>query len=433
MGVLLVLNKSYAQDPRAQREVRALVEAGYRIDVFCFADSAFPSPELSGVIFHIFPMARGRSTLLRYVWEYAAYAIWASALAIALRVRRRYHLMQVFLAPEALFLVCLLPKLTGVRVVADWMDLGSELYASKFSGPLTFFMLWVNRRMESVIVCLSDLIIFPNEGFREALLSRKAVVSRYCIVLNAADSSAFNPVAFQNARVAGTTQCRVLFSGTLSRRSGVNTLLKAFFLASRSVPGLTLTILGEAVEPMDSDLLNRVVFNPQIQVVGRVAHARVREFIEAADIGVIPLSNTPFTRVNLPTRIFEFGAARKPVICSELPGVRQYFSASELAFCPPDHATALAGAICELAWDHGRRKSLGESLHLRCQQLSWESAKHCYLRSLQGVLVCEFTNAPSSRTGKPGDGMQFRRRMQSAPGVGLIRRVGRALKRFYPG
>ena len=385
MGVLLVLNKSYVQDPRAQREVSALVEAGYRTEVFCFADSAFPSPELPGVIFHVFPVTRCRSTLLRYACEYAAYAIWVSLLAIALRVRRRYHLMQVFLAPEALFLVCILPKLTGVRVVTDWMDLGSELYASKFTGPLTFFVLWLNRRLESIIVRLSDLIIFPNEGFREALLSRKLVVSRYCIVLNAADNRAFDPIAFHCAHAAETTRCRVLFSGTLSRRNGVSTLLRAFSLASVSVPDLTLTILGEAVEPFASNLLSQLVFDPRIQIVGRVAHERVREYIDAADIGVIPTSNTPLTRVNLPTRIFEFGAARKPVICSELPGVQQYFSSSELAFCPPDDAMALAGAICELARDRERRRSLGESLHARCQQLSWESAKHCYLQSLQEV------------------------------------------------
>ena len=73
MNVLLIVNKSYAEDPRAQRAVTALSAHGHQVDVIAFRDRRYPVPDLPGVRFLPVPIARSRRNRLAYLLEFAFY------------------------------------------------------------------------------------------------------------------------------------------------------------------------------------------------------------------------------------------------------------------------------------------------------------------------------------------------------------------------
>jgi glycosyltransferase involved in cell wall biosynthesis len=382
MRILMVLNKSYHEDPRAQREVSALSQAGHFVKVLCFSDPSLCPPRIQNVVFLQCPIRRRRSCRLRYVLEYMTYLLWSSVVSLWQLATRGYDVLQVFLFPEPLVLVGLIPKLAGVRVLSDWMDLGYELYDTKYPGsgydPLRFLI----RISERVVVGISDSIIFPNRAFLDALSSRGVVFPRYRFVMNGADLEVF---PFQHPPTRKAKATRLLFTGTLSERNGVYILLEAFAEVERTVSDCILTALGDPIDLSTTNLCKTACRHARVHFTGRVPLSEVAVYLRAADIGLIPTSETPFTRCNVPTRLFEFGAVGLPVICADLPGIRQYFDERHVLFHKPDDSAELARLIIKLIGDYELRQSLVQSLQARCMELAWTRSREMYLGLLESL------------------------------------------------
>lgn len=381
MRVLMVLNKSYSADPRAQRAVSALSRAGHAVIVLSFADRACSPPELPNVVFRECPIRRRRSSRFRYLLEYGMYLTWSIYVSITTLVRLRYDILQVFLLPEPLVLVALIPRLCGVRIVSDWMDLGYELYETKYPRRRGDALHALIRISERLVIAISHVTIFPNKMFINALTSRGIIPPKSCIILNAADPEVFQPVAHNPKEKA----CRLLFSGTISRRNGVPVLLEAFAQVRVARPDCTLTILGEQVDSEIGRVCASTDPHLGVQYVGRIPVAAVPKYLSSADIGIIPTSATPFTRCNVPTRIFEFGTVGLPVICADLPGIRQYFGDHHVLFHVPDDAANLAQRMLQLLDDPDLRKVLADGLRQRCGELSWDRSRTEYLRLISAI------------------------------------------------
>lgn len=406
MKILMVLNKSYHEDMRAQREVSALAQAGHSVTVLCFRDSLFSAPHLPNVSILQCPIRRKRHGRIRYALEYMIYFAWCM-LALALQVaKERFDVLQIFLHPEPLILAGVIPKLCGVRVLADWMDLGLELYETKYLcfryAPIPILF----RLSERLVTALADNIIFPNKAFPNTLSGRGVEIVRHEIVMNAADSELFRSDMAHEPR---TKASRLLFTGNLSERSGVHSLLKAFAKVERAHPDWTLTILGEPIDRGAADLSKNANLFPKVQFTGRVAVSEVLAYMSATDIGIIPTKDTPFTRCNVPTRLLEFGAAGIPVVCSDLPGIRDYFDDRHVLFYKPDSPADLADRIIKLMGDHDLRRSLAQGLRKRSEELSWTSFRAAYLQVV-ATLGCDsagnWGTPPASRLKAIGTGAE---------------------------
>jgi glycosyltransferase involved in cell wall biosynthesis len=75
----------------------------------------------------------------------------------------------------------------------------------------------------------------------------------------------------------------------------------------------------------------------------------IAEAIAPIDLGLVPNRLNSFTRINLPTRIFEYLAMNKPVIAPRTRGVQDYFNEDELVFFEPGDAEDLTRKI---EWVH---------------------------------------------------------------------------------
>lgn len=377
MKILMVLNKSYHEDTRAQRELSALSQAGHSVRLFCFRDSLLAAPHLQNVCVHQCPIRRKRRGRLCYGLEYMVYLLWCSV-ALALQVtKERFDMLQIFLHPEPLILVGVIPKLCGVKILADWMDLGLELYETKYSHFLYAPIPVLIRVSERLVTAVADNIIFPNKAFPNSLSSRGVKIPRYEIIMNSADTELFWSDMLRKPGIKAT---RLLFAGNLSQRSGIRSLLEAFAMVEEVYPDCALTILGDPIDCSAADLSKNACLSPKVHFTGRVPISEVAAYMRAADIGIIPTSDTPFTRCNVPTRLIEFGATGIPVVCSDLPGIRDYFDERHVLFCEPDNPADLARCILDLIGDYDLRQSLAQGMRKRSEELSWVSSRAAYLQ-----------------------------------------------------
>lgn len=119
--LLVIENVSYARDHRVRKQVSALRAAGHRVSVICRRDPDNTVDEDVRLYEYRAPAdARSR---IGFVWEYG-YS-WAMAAFLAIRVfgTDRFDAIQVAGTPDIYFLLGMLFRPFGVRLVLDQRDL----------------------------------------------------------------------------------------------------------------------------------------------------------------------------------------------------------------------------------------------------------------------------------------------------------------------
>lgn len=96
---------------------------------------------------------------------------------------------------------------------------------------------------------------------------------------------------------------------------------------------------------------------------GPIEPDRRFEYIHRADICLLPLTNTgPGGRYTSPLKLFEYMAAGKAIVVSDLPSMRQVLTPEQDALLvPTGEPEVFARAIERLLMEDDLRKQLGET------------------------------------------------------------------------
>ncbi len=121
--------------------------------------------------------------------------------------------------------------------------------------------------------------------------------------------------------------------------------------------------------------LDRVILVPH------KPHAEAAVFLAAADVLVLPNSGKDWNsrHTTSPIKLFEYLAAKRPVVASDLPSIREAVSDAEVRFVPPDDPAALASAIVAAVGDASRVASAASLVAGR----SWSKRADAILQALQ--------------------------------------------------
>ena len=108
---------------------------------------------------------------------------------------------------------------------------------------------------------------------------------------------------------------------------------------------------------------------------GGVPPALVPGYLKNADILVLPntAENEESQRFTSPIKLFEYLAAGKAIVASDLPSIREIISEGQVVFARPGDATDLARAITELACDPIRRRTLGHAAQTLSAKYTWQT------------------------------------------------------------
>lgn len=108
----------------------------------------------------------------------------------------------------------------------------------------------------------------------------------------------------------------------------------------------------------------------------------IAQAISSIDVGIIPNKMSPFTNLNLPTRIFEYLSMRKPVIAPRTKGILDYFDESSLWFFKPGDAQSLAERIVEVCRNSERCQEILHRGVRVYQAYQWERQRRCFIEKV---------------------------------------------------
>jgi len=327
----MVVHSYCPADPRVRREAEALATDGWGVDVLCLQDRGQGWKEtLGGVRYLRLPIRRRRAGLLRYAFEYVVLLVLGILATVVLHGFRRYRLVQAHNMPDFLVFCGIVPWLTGVPMLLDMHDPIPEVYRSKFSLPEEARLIRLLVGLERICVSFADHCLAATAAFRRRLLERGRPEAKITVLLNAPDPRLFRPRDAPNG--AGDVRT-LLFHGTVTERSGVDSAIRAAERVRESGVPLRFVILGDGdFLPEIRRLASEGDRAEWIDVRGPVALERVPDEIAAADLGVVPNRRGAFGDLALPTRILEYLSMERAVVTSRSPAITDVFGETDLFF-----------------------------------------------------------------------------------------------------
>jgi len=113
---------------------------------------------------------------------------------------------------------------------------------------------------------------------------------------------------------------------------------------------------------------------PNVIVTGYVSPKLIPKYLAAADVLVLPnTSEEAISRLyTSPLKLFEYMAARRPIVASDLPSVREILNEENAILVRSDNPKALADGIQKVLTNEELSKKLAENAFKEVQRYSWE-------------------------------------------------------------
>ena len=115
-----------------------------------------------------------------------------------------------------------------------------------------------------------------------------------------------------------------------------------------------------------------------VRFTGFIQNAGLPLYQAAADILIAPYeanisgsSGGDSASYASPMKLYDYMAAKRPIITSDLPVIREVLDEESAIFCPPDDLDAWQGALSSLFADENKRKKLAENAYARVGENTW--------------------------------------------------------------
>jgi glycosyltransferase involved in cell wall biosynthesis len=357
--ILVVAPQPFYQDrgtPIAVRQVlQGLSQLGYSADLLTYpvgADFCLPGLEITRASnpFRIrnIPVGFSIKKILLDI-----------SLTIELSARLRNNAYTCIHAlEEAAFPAVLLSRRYSLPVVYDMQSSLPEQLVTRRgfrSRPIRYLMnkleAWLLSRADFVVSSagLADRVrqIAPTANIREW---------RYPSVVVAPSGSDAERLRRRLAIPTGVPV--VLYGGTFESYQGLNELIQAIPLVRAEVPEATFVLIGAengngmAVRAQAAALLQ----SGAVRILDRQPRHEIPAYLGLADVLVSPRSHGG----NLPLKVFDYLAAGRPIVATDIPTHRSVLN-ENLAMLVRPTTPALADGIVRLLRDPARAERLGQA------------------------------------------------------------------------
>ncbi len=381
--ICIIRLSHFPGDPRLEREIAALVDAGFIVDMLCSKRGQQRTREsLDGVVVRRMPVRHRRASKLRYLLEYSFFFLLAFVLVSALHLKHRYRLIQVNTLPDFLVFTALVPRLMGAKVLLDMHEVTPELYASKFQLPMDSPQVRLVALAEQLSARFAHSVITVSEPTREVLTCRGTPAGKVHVVMNVADDRIFHP---QRAlpyghRSTEDPNFHLVCHGTIVERYGFQTAVRAVAILRDRIPELRLSIVGEGdYLPVLRNLAEDLGVLDRVRFTGYVPYSEIVSYLSGCHVGLVTNLKDCFTDLVLPTKLMEYVAIGKPVISSRTRAIEKYFDQSMVLFFESGQADDLASRIVELYELREKRAQLVRNASQFIDRYHWKVIKEEYV------------------------------------------------------
>ena len=348
----MLVFSDYPGDVRVRREAEALQNSGIQVDVICLrAPKQHPQETCNGVNVYRLNMQRSRKGRLQYMLEYFVFFLRGCAKMTCLYLQKRHAVMHIHNMPDFLVFCALVPRLAGTKVILDLHDPTPEVYMSKYILPADHPVIRALQFIEKICIRFADIVITPNISFKNLFAARSCRQEKVHIIMNSPQKHIFlhNSFVEDPGSIPDNKHFTIMFHGTIVERHGLDTALEALVLLRNKIPNMRFEVYG------DGDFVERFLtlrdeyaLQDTVTYHGSVTQETIAEKIKTIDVGLIPNKRSPFTEINMPTRIFEYLCLHKPTIAPRTRGILDYFNDDEIFFFEPDNSQHLSEKILEI-------------------------------------------------------------------------------------
>jgi glycosyltransferase involved in cell wall biosynthesis len=373
--ILVLAPQPFYEDrgtPIALRQVlEALGELGYRVDLLTFpVGTDVPTPGLS--IFRTANPLRIRSVPVGFSLRKLLLDV-----CLISSLRRRLRLQSyscIHAVEEAAFPAAVLGRIHGVPVLYDMQSSLPEQMTQwrvfRFP-PVRAFL----HYMERWLLTRVDLVV-SSAGLAERVhrLAPGALVREWRFPSTPIEASPKQVDALRRELQLRPGAAVVLYSGTFEAYQGLSELLAAIPAVRSRVPDATFVFVGadRANGLATSETARTLMEAGALRIVDRQPRQEMAAYLMLADVLVSPRSYGG----NLPLKVFDYLAAGRPIVATDIPTHRTVLN-EERALLVAPQTEAIADGILTLLLDRERAARLsGAARSFARDHLGWRSFTH---------------------------------------------------------
>ncbi|HSI13298.1 MAG TPA: glycosyltransferase [Chthoniobacter sp.] len=234
------------------------------------------------------------------------------------------------------------------------------------------------RQQDAELCSKADVVIVCSERLQEI---KKPLCAKVELVANGVDADHYQCVLDDTGPLPpeATRWARPVFgyTGTVhSERVDVD-LLEA--LAGRLECGSIVLVGPNHLSP---DQVARLEARGNVHLCGPVPYARVPQIMRAFDVCIVPHRMTAFTESLNPIKLWEYLAAGKPIVSTNVAGFRDYSEVVSIASTAGEFFRAMQAALSEARERGQQRRDL-------VREHSWEARAIAVETVIREALVAE--------------------------------------------
>lgn len=219
----------------------------------------------------------------------------------------------------------------------------------------------------------ADKIIALNNIVKSELIELGIEKEKIDFAMDGVDIKEFDiPISKSEAREkVGLPQDAFisLYTGHLYGWKGAN----VFAAAAKDLPLSHVCVFVGGLDKEYQDFLNDTKDIPNIRVFPFQSREKIPVYLKAADILVIPnsASNSNSIKYTSPLKLFEYMAAKRPIVASDLPSMRQVLDENNCVFARADNPSSFADAITKLSENNGKMQDIAERAFENVKNYTW--------------------------------------------------------------
>lgn len=326
---VLFLTQWFEPEPimKGLRFAQGLVDAGFEVEVATgfpnyptgklapgYRLRPYASEMMEGIQVHrLFLVPSHDTSALGRAANYISFFL--SALVFCMLQGRKFDVIYVYHPPITVGLAAAISGwTTRTPFILDVQDLWPEsVVASGFNGADRIG--GILARVCEFVYCRASLVVSQSRAMKEALVDRGVEPDKAVTIFNWADEETAKARGEFDVSVLGFEgHFNIVYGGNLGRLQDLETVIRAALLASRDVPNIKLTLVGDGVDRQRLSDLLEALSTPHVQLVGAVPQTQIGDIFAAADVLLLHLLDDPVFAVTIPSKAQFYMAMGRPIL-----------------------------------------------------------------------------------------------------------------------
>jgi glycosyltransferase involved in cell wall biosynthesis len=275
-------------------------------------------------------------------------------------------------------------RATGLPVVYEVRGLWHESAKVNRGGRANPFEYWLWEALEAYCCRRANGVVAISEGLRNRLIAHYGVRTRVSVVPNGVDLARFErlPGGERPPGLPGDGSVLLGYIGSLRRLEGLSLVIEA--LARMDEP-LEFVIIGAGDERRRlAERAQALGVSDRVCFLGEVGHAEVPSYYAFIDVLVFPRERNLVTEVVTPLKPLEAMAMGKPLLASDVGGMKELLPDERFLFRAGDGDDFVAKLRAMLAdRDACRREAISNREFARSRD--WQRICERYLEVYAGL------------------------------------------------